>query len=64
MATASCGKLVKIEVEEVFRGTVVHCIDMRKKTYTKVIVSIDMKVIMSIDTINVVYIDMKKKKLT
>ena len=38
-------------------------IDM-KKTYTKVIVSIDMKVIMSIDTINVVYIDVKKKKLT
>ena len=39
-------------------------IDTRKKTYTKVIVSIDMKVIMSIDTINVVYIDVKKKKLT
>ena len=25
VATASCGKLIKIEVEEVFRGTVVHC---------------------------------------
>ena len=26
MATASFGKLIKIEVEEVFRGTVVYCI--------------------------------------
>ena len=29
-----------------------------------VIVSIDIKSIMSIDTINVMYIDVKKKKLT
>ena len=38
-------------------------IDM-KKTYTKVIEFIDMKVIISIDTINAMYIDVKKKKLT
>ena len=30
VATANCGKLIKIEVEEVFRGTVVHCIAREK----------------------------------
>ena len=38
-------------------------IDIKKETYMKVIVSIDIKSIMSIDTINVVYIDMKKRNL-
>ena len=32
--------------------------------YMKFIVSIDIEIIMSIDTINAMYINMKKKKLT